>query len=99
MCGIAGYWLNKPVADNPLEILKRMGDSIAYRGPDDSGYFCDFDLGVGLVHRRLSILDLSTAGHQPMPSPSGRYLIIFNGEVYNFQEIRSELGDVPWHGH
>jgi len=59
MCGIAGYLLNKPVTENPLEILKRMGGSIAYRGPDDSGYFFDSVVGIGLVHRRLSILDLS----------------------------------------
>ena len=58
MCGIAGYWLNGSIASEPLEILKRMGDSIAYRGPDDSGYFYN-PVGIGLVHRRLSILDLS----------------------------------------
>src|ERR1700686_1989868 len=99
MCGIAGFWRGGPVVDNPLEILKRMGDSIAYRGPDDSGYFSDPAVGVGLVHRRLSILDLSPAGHQPMSSASGRYVIIFNGEVFNFQEIRAELGEAPRRGH
>lgn len=99
MCGIAGYFLSKPAPDDPMEILKRMGGSIAYRGPDDSGYFADPVVGVGLVHRRLSIIDLSPAGHQPMSSASGRYVIIFNGEVYNFQEIRTELGEVPWRGH
>jgi len=68
--------------------------------PDDSGVFYDDSTGVGLVHRRLSILDLSPAGHQPMASHSGRYLIIFNGEVYNFEEIRKELGPAhAWRGH
>jgi asparagine synthase (glutamine-hydrolysing) len=99
MCGIAGFWLGSPAADSPLEILKRMGDSISYRGPDDSGYFSDPAAGVGLVHRRLSILDLSPAGHQPMTSPSGRYVIVFNGEVFNFQEIRAELGEALRRGH
>jgi asparagine synthase (glutamine-hydrolysing) len=99
MCGIAGFLLDSTAADNPLQILKRMGDSIAYRGPDDSGYFSDPTVGVGLVHRRLSILDLSPAGHQPMSSASGRYVIIFNGEVFNFQEIRAEMGEAPRRGH
>ncbi len=99
MCGIAGFWTKKQTPEHPLELLKRMGDSIAYRGPDDSGYFSEAASGVGLVHRRLSILDLSPAGHQPMSSASGRYVITFNGEVFNFQEIRMELGEVPRRGH
>jgi asparagine synthase (glutamine-hydrolysing) len=97
MCGIAGFWRNGG-EEHPLEILKRMGAAIAHRGPDDSGFFCD-PSGVGLVHRRLSIIDLSVEGHQPMTSASGRYVIIFNGEVYNFQEIRAELGGTRWRGH
>lgn len=99
MCGIAGFWLSRPTAYNQFEILQKMGNSIAYRGPDDSGYFFDSAASVGLVHRRLSILDLSPAGHQPMASASGRYLIVFNGEVFNFKEIRAELGEVPRRGH
>ena len=98
MCGIAGFWTREPLLQDPLEVLRRMGDSIAYRGPDDSGYFFE-DSGFGLVHRRLSILDLSPAGHQPMTSASGRYVIVFNGEVYNFEELRSELGQKIWRGH
>jgi len=97
MCGIAGFWRNGGEG-HPLEILKRMGAAIAHRGPDDSGFFYD-PSGVGLVHRRLSIIDLSVEGHQPMTSASGRYVIIFNGEVYNFREIRAELGDTRWRGH
>ncbi|HEX3154882.1 MAG TPA: asparagine synthetase B, partial [Candidatus Angelobacter sp.] len=82
MCGIAGFWQTKRQAEIPAEILLRMGNALKHRGPDESGVFYDDSSGMGLVHRRLSILDLSPAGHQPMASHSGRYLIIFNGEVY-----------------
>jgi asparagine synthase (glutamine-hydrolysing) len=100
MCGIAGFWQTKRQAEIPAEILLRMGTALKHRGPDDSGVFYDDSTGVGLVHRRLSILDLSPAGHQPMASHSGRYLIIFNGEIYNFEEIRSELSPGhAWRGH
>jgi asparagine synthase (glutamine-hydrolysing) len=100
MCGIAGFWQTKRQAEIPAEILIRMGNALKHRGPDDSGVFYDDSTGVGLVHRRLSILDLSPAGHQPMTSHSGRYVIIFNGEVYNFEEIRRELGlSCAWRGH
>jgi asparagine synthase (glutamine-hydrolysing) len=76
-----------------------MGDALAHRGPDDSGTFRDDTAGLSLVFRRLAILDLSASGHQPMTSASGRYVIIFNGEVYNFEEIRAELGSCQWRGH
>lgn len=100
MCGIAGFWQTKRQAEIPAEVLIRMGTALKHRGPDDSGVFYDDSTGLGLVHRRLSILDLSPAGHQPMTSHSGRYLIVFNGEVYNFEEIRSELGPGhAWRGH
>src|SRR5216683_2567516 len=97
MCGIAGFWRNKN-DDDPHELLRRMGEAIAYRGPDDSGTFHDGTLGFSF--RRLSILDLTPAGHQPMRSASGRFVIIFNGEVYNSAEIRNELGaGYNWRGH
>lgn len=100
MCGIAGFWQAKRGTEPPLELLKQMGNAIAYRGPDDSGCFYDSATGLGLSFRRLSIIDLSPAGHQPMDSASGRYTIIFNGEVYNSEEIRRELGDgYAWTGH
>src|ERR1700674_3744234 len=99
MCGIAGFWQTKRGTEDPVETLDRMGAALAHRGPDDSGTFHDSATGMGLAFRRLSILDLSPEGHQPMFSASGRYVIVFNGEVYNFEEIRSELGSHRWHGH
>jgi asparagine synthase (glutamine-hydrolysing) len=82
-----------------VETLDHMGAALAHRGPDDSGTFHDSATGIGLAFRRLSIIDLSPEGHQPMYSASGRYVIIFNGEVYNFEEIRTELGARQWRGH
>ncbi|MEP1087381.1 MAG: asparagine synthase (glutamine-hydrolyzing) [Reichenbachiella sp.] len=89
MCGIAGFVDLKFTSD--ANVLKRMTDSLVHRGPDDSGYFYQNDsrFQVGLGHRRLSILDLSRHGHQPMVFQ--QYQIIFNGEVYNFKEIRKDL--------
>src|SRR6266567_2009878 len=98
MCGIAGLWQDKSNSERTLEILTRMGAALTHRGPDDSGTFNDVGAGIGLAFRRLSILDLSAEGHQPMYSASGRYVIIFNGEVYNFEEIRAELGPHQWRG-
>lgn len=100
MCGIAGFWQKKRGPELPIEVLNRMGAVLAHRGPDDSGCCFDPATGLGLTFRRLSIVDLSPAGHQPMDSASGRYTIIFNGEVYNAEEIRRELGDgYTWRGH
>src|SRR5258708_39665094 len=99
MCGIAGFWQAKRGSEHSLETLNRMGTSLAHRGPDDSGTFHDGTTGIGLAFRRLSILDLSPEGHQPMFSASGRYVIIFNGEVYNYEKIRAELGPGHWRGH
>jgi asparagine synthase (glutamine-hydrolysing) len=99
MCGIAGYWDTKGAPEHPLEALNRMGAALSHRGPDDSGMFHDAAAGIGLAFRRLSILDLSAEGHQPMLSASGRYVIVFNGEVYNFEEMRAELGPHQWRGH
>lgn len=101
MCGFAGF-IGGSVASPRVEwpvLLQRMGDAIRHRGPDDSGRWTDEDEGVGLVHRRLSILDLSPAGHQPMFSSSGRYVIVFNGEIYNHLELRQGLENMEWRGH
>jgi asparagine synthase (glutamine-hydrolysing) len=93
MCGIAGFigssW-NGGV-DDCEEIARRMASALAHRGPDDEGTWVDAEAGVGLGHRRLSILDLSAEGHQPMHSVDGRYVLTFNGEIYNFQQLRREL--------
>jgi asparagine synthase (glutamine-hydrolysing) len=98
MCGIAGYWDVKTSSEHPLAILNRMGTTLAHRGPDDQGTFHDPKAGIGFAFRRLSILDLSEEGHQPMYSASGRYVMVFNGEVYNFEEVRAEIGSHPWRG-
>ena len=76
-----------------------MCDTIAHRGPDDSGIWIDNETGIHLGHRRLSIVDLSIAGHQPMISPSGRFVIVYNGEIYNHLELRKELSHTNWRGH
>ena len=86
MCGIAGYW-----GGFDARLLGEMGRSIAHRGPDDVGDYHDSDAGIGLVHRRLSILDLSPTGHQPMASDDGAVVLVFNGEIYNFRELRTDL--------
>ncbi|MBP2682163.1 MAG: asparagine synthase (glutamine-hydrolyzing), partial [Deltaproteobacteria bacterium] len=90
MCGIAGF-LSTEAARPGEEVLRAMGDALAHRGPDASGTFLSPDGRVGLSHRRLSILDLSPAGAQPMYSADGSLVLSFNGEVYNFREIRAEL--------
>lgn len=88
MCGITGVLHFDGEAVSPV-VLRRMTDAIAHRGPDGEGQYIDGPLGLG--HRRLAIIDLSPAGHQPMATPDGRYTLTYNGEVYNFQELRIEL--------
>jgi len=93
MCGIAGF-LNTRAAVSSAEsseIAAAMNRSLQHRGPDDDGVWIDTEAGISLVHRRLSIVDLSPAGHQPMMSADGRYVITYNGEIYNFGDIRKEL--------
>ncbi|MGZ5257189.1 MAG: asparagine synthase (glutamine-hydrolyzing), partial [Burkholderiales bacterium] len=82
-------------------VVERMADTLFHRGPDDSGTWIDKDAGIALGHRRLSIIDLSPEGHQPMTSHSGRYVMAYNGEIYNFRELRKELerDGVQWRGH
>ncbi|MCB0814526.1 MAG: asparagine synthetase B, partial [Flavobacteriales bacterium] len=90
MCGIAGI-LGLEGLKDPSATVRTMTDAMAHRGPDASGHWAD-DL-VALGHRRLSIIDLSRAADQPFRSPDGRYVLVFNGEIYNFRELRSQLGD------
>jgi len=103
MCGIAGALYSQPKLNQEefLSLMRTMGDTLTHRGPDDHGEWVDVDAGVGFAHRRLSIIDLSHAGHQPMTSRNNRYVIIFNGEIYNYQEIRSKLdkSGVVFRGH
>ncbi|PRW95672.1 asparagine synthetase B, partial [Pseudomonas fragi] len=84
-------------------LLEEMGRSIVNRGPDAGGCWFDSSAGVGLSHRRLAIVDLSTAGHQPMRSSSGRFVIAFNGEIYNHVQLRKLLegsgSSLTWNGH
>lgn len=96
MCGIAGLWdeVGAMSRDARNDVIRRMTMTLAKRGPDDQGYFDEPDDGLSLGHRRLSILDLSPFGHQPMVSPSGRYVIVFNGEIYNHKRLRPELESV-----
>jgi asparagine synthase (glutamine-hydrolysing) len=102
MCGIAGF-VDHAAGYDVEARLRAMGEAIAYRGPDDSGTFHDAVTGVGFVHRRLAIVDLTSAGHQPMRSSSGRFVIVFNGEIYNHAELRRTFEasghGVEWNGH
>lgn len=102
MCGIAG--LASWRAERELrELVQRMTAPLVHRGPDDEGLWCDPEAGVGLGQRRLSIIDLSPQGHQPMVSASGRYVVSYNGEIYNFSELRDQLEAThrapAWRGH
>lgn len=92
MCGITGFFSPSERSRGDMEaVLTAMADSMLHRGPDAGGVWADPQAGLGIGQRRLSILDLSTHGRQPMISGCGRYVIVYNGEVYNFQEIRREL--------
>jgi asparagine synthase (glutamine-hydrolysing) len=100
MCGIVGFLLSKGVLDPECQ-LRVMADALAHRGPDGDGVWFDATHGIGLAHRRLAIIDLSELGRQPMHSVSGRYVVSFNGEIYNFNALRIELTrlGVTFRGH
>ena len=105
MCGITGFIdISRQAKNDELYArVTRMADTLRHRGPDDNGTWIDSETGVALGHRRLSIIDLSPEGHQPMVSACGRYVITFNGEIYNYRQIRKELetsaGCAKWRGH
>lgn len=99
MCGFAGIL----GCDARTEVALSMAAAIINRGPDDGGVWADVEASIALAHRRLSVVDLSPAGHQPMASASDRYVIVFNGEIYNHLDMRAELGksgaSFQWRGH
>lgn len=102
MCGLTGFFA--PSASEPLrDTARHMAEALAHRGPDDAGVWTDEAQGLALAHRRLSVLELSSAGHQPMLSGDQRHVIVFNGEIYNHLTLRSQLeaaGHAPsWRGH
>ena len=104
MCGLTGFLggMGPHVAAEKEVLLLRMAEAIARRGPDDFGYWCDVAQRIGLGHRRLAIVDLTAAGHQPMWSAERRFVIIFNGEIYNHLDLRQELEQIgaciAWRG-
>ena len=89
MCGILAHCLHDESAQIDEGTLREMADTMTHRGPDDAGYWVRGN--VGLAHRRLSIIDLSSAGRQPMENEDSSVLLTFNGEIYNFPELRREL--------
>ena len=103
MCGLAGLWSPSTSGTAIVSIAALMAKQLDHRGPDDSGEWSDTEAGYAVAHRRLSILDLSSAGHQPMLSKSGRWVLAFNGEIYNHLELRQRLGRdsgvFSYHGH
>ena len=93
MCGIAG-WLGSSFDSSQSDqerVLSELTKTLSHRGPDDSGAWLDLDRQIALGHQRLSVIDLSPAGHQPMISASGRYVLAFNGEIYNHTKLREDL--------
>lgn len=99
MCGFLGFFGGEIGSDGDEALLRSMADTLIHRGPDDGGVWCDGVKRIGLGHRRLAVVDLSPAGHQPMISASERYVIAFNGEIYNHLDLRLELKEQTWRGH
>lgn len=103
MCGFAGFLGGACARDTALARIKVMSDGIVHRGPDSEGHWLDGDAGIALGHRRLAIVDLSSSGRQPMQAVSGRWVIAFNGEIYNHLQLRVELENASlapaWRGH
>lgn len=103
MCGFSGFIQSRSLIerDAMAAVVERMANTLRHRGPDDGGSWVDPQVGIALGHRRLAVIDLSAEGHQPMVSFSGRYVLSFNGEIYNFRDLRLELGaaHLPWRGH
>ena len=103
MCGLTGFWSRNAQQADLGTVATAMADRLRHRGPDDAGTWSDAEAGFAIAHRRLSIVDLSPAGHQPMHSASGRGVLAYNGEIYNHLALRQQLqgeGAAPaWRGH
>jgi asparagine synthase (glutamine-hydrolysing) len=102
MCGIAGLWLSEQADATRLgDRVSRMNDALYHRGPDGGDVWLDEQEGIALGQRRLAIIDLSDAGKQPMHSANGRYVMVYNGEIYNAPELREKLAsaNITWRGH
>jgi asparagine synthase (glutamine-hydrolysing) len=100
MCGLVGFLSPKGYdLTDSSNLLREMTNTLFHRGPDDEGYWVDEKVGIAIGHRRLSIVDLSETGHQPMASLSARYILAFNGEIYNHLELRKQLNLLSWKGH
>ena len=101
MCGICGFWTSR-VLDDSEGIVRGMTDALSHRGPDGTGVWQCCDEGIHLGHSRLAIIDLSSHGHQPMQSASGRYVLTYNGEIYNHLALRASIStiftDISWRG-
>ena len=91
MCGIAGFLFTHRETNDPRGVVSKMAERLRHRGPDDGGIWVDEAAGVALGHRRLAVIDLSADGRQPMISRDERYVLSYNGEIYNFIELRDEL--------
>jgi len=91
MCGVTGFWGDARQAAELEASARAMSDRLRHRGPDDAGTWCDPEAGLALGHRRLSILDLSPEGHQPMVSADGRWVLSYNGEIYNYRKVAEAL--------
>ena len=102
MCGLAGFLKKTALLNDPTNTLRNMGLAIVNRGPDSRGEWFCAEHGIGLSHRRLAIVDMTASGHQPMVSSSGRYVMAFNGEIYNHLELRKVLEEanpsLTWNG-
>lgn len=99
MCGITGFWDIHKKFSNYEKLAETMAQEIYSRGPDSHGVWVDHEQGIALAHRRLSIVDLSPAGHQPMVSHSGRYVMVYNGEIFNGSELKTSFCDINFKGH
>jgi asparagine synthase (glutamine-hydrolysing) len=104
MCGFAGFLqIGGLISEHPQALAHAMASQVAHRGPDDAGVWCDAAAGMALAHQRLAIVDVSAAGHQPMVSHNGQYVLAFNGEIYNHLALRAELHSAGhsfnWRGH